>query len=144
MKYSQTVLTFWHKGMAAYAFSMNFGTRLEGARKAKKLTQADLGKGLGTDGADVGKQVVWGWEKGNHFPRVDQLALICQRLSVSADFLLFGELHDASAKLQVAKAVVEELTDEDRLLLFSSMTVPGVTDEEVERRMPITKKKVKA
>jgi transcriptional regulator with XRE-family HTH domain len=59
-------------------------------RKAKGLTQDQLGKGLGTDGKDVGKAVVWGWEKEQHHPRVDQLILICERLGVSSDWLLFG------------------------------------------------------
>lgn len=59
-------------------------------RKLRGMTQTELGKGLGTDGADVGKQVVYGWEKDQHYPRVDQLILICEKLSCSADHLLFG------------------------------------------------------
>jgi transcriptional regulator with XRE-family HTH domain len=69
---------------------MSFGTRLTAARKQKGLTQEALGKGMGTDGTDASKAVVWGWEKGHHFPKVDQLTLICDRLGVSADHLLFG------------------------------------------------------
>jgi transcriptional regulator with XRE-family HTH domain len=68
---------------------MGFGSRLAERRKAKGLTQDQLGKGLGTDGKDVGKAVVWGWEKEQHH-RVDQLILICERLGVSSDWLLFG------------------------------------------------------
>jgi transcriptional regulator with XRE-family HTH domain len=71
---------------------MTFGARLTEARKRKQLTQDGLGKGLGTDGKDASKAVVYGWEKDQHFPRVDQLALICERLGCSADYLLFGEL----------------------------------------------------
>lgn len=71
---------------------MSFGARLTEARKRKGLTQSQLGEGLGTDGADCSKAVVYGWEKDQHFPRVDQLALICARLGVSADFLLFGHI----------------------------------------------------
>jgi transcriptional regulator with XRE-family HTH domain len=70
---------------------MTFGERLRDARKAKNLTLEQLGVGLGTDGKDATKAVVWGWEKGQHFPRVDQLALICARLKCNAHFLLFGE-----------------------------------------------------
>lgn len=77
-------------GLSPYAENMTFGSQLKKAREAKKLTQEQLGKGLGTDGKDLSKSVVYGWEKDQHFPRVDQLALICSRLGCSADFLLFG------------------------------------------------------
>lgn len=70
---------------------MTFGLRLRLVREQKGLTQDGLGKGLGTDGKDVGKSVVYGWEKDQHMPRVDQLLLICQRLDCSADYLLFGK-----------------------------------------------------
>lgn len=69
---------------------MTFGARLTAARRLKKLTQEGLGKGLGTDGKDASKAVVYGWEKDQHFPRVDQLVLICKKLDASADNLLFG------------------------------------------------------
>ena len=69
---------------------MSFGARLTAARKKKKLTQAQVGKGLGTDGADAGKSVVYGWERQGHYPRADQLAMICERLDCSADELLTG------------------------------------------------------
>ena len=69
---------------------MSFGERLAEARKRKGLTQTQLGQGLGTDGADASKAVVYGWEKDQHYPRVDQLALICDKLGASADYLLLG------------------------------------------------------
>lgn len=69
---------------------MSFGARLAQARKSKGMTQTDLGKGLGTDGTDASKAVVYGWEKDQHFPRVDQLRLICEKLGVSAQHLVFG------------------------------------------------------
>jgi transcriptional regulator with XRE-family HTH domain len=73
---------------------MEFGERLAAERKAKGLSQDAFGKGLGCawrDGkrTDAGKQVVLGWEKGRHFPKVDQLVLIC-KLGCSSDYLLFG------------------------------------------------------
>lgn len=74
-----------------YALEMGFGERLAAARIAAGLTQAGLGRGLGTDGSDCHKSVVLGWEKGRHFPRVDQLVLICRKLNCSADELLFGQ-----------------------------------------------------
>lgn len=75
---------------------MSFGARLTEARKRKGLTQSQLGEGLGTDGADCSKAVVYGWEKDQHFPRVDQLALLCRRLDTTADYLLFGQVSAGS------------------------------------------------
>jgi transcriptional regulator with XRE-family HTH domain len=69
----------------------SFGKRLAARRAQKELRQEDLGKGLGTRGKDVGKSVVYGWEKDQHHPRVDQLLLLCQKLGCGADWLLFGQ-----------------------------------------------------
>lgn len=90
---------------------MTFGTRLRQLREKAGLTQDDLGKGLATGGENAGKQVVLGWEKNRHFPKVDQLAAICKRHKWSADYLLFGttagaawpfsaELHAKVSKLE--------------------------------------------
>jgi transcriptional regulator with XRE-family HTH domain len=87
---------------------MTFGSRLRQARELKQLTQAQLGRGLGTDGKDVTKAVVSGWEKDQHAPRVDQLALICDRLGCGADYLLFGKVSDLNVgddMAQLAKRV---------------------------------------
>jgi transcriptional regulator with XRE-family HTH domain len=99
---------------------MNFGDRLRAARVKKGLTQEGLGKGLGTDGKDASKSVVYGWEKGPHHPRVDQLMLICDRLGCSADYLLFGlvratELSPDAA--QIAKEIDAFENEERRYVL---------------------------
>lgn len=106
------VLPTCHKGAPPYAQSMSFGERLAAARKDAGLTQQELGRGLGTDGADASKSVVYGWEKDQHHPRVDQLILICERLGVSADYLLFGTHPDFTPEaLSVAKWF-DKLTDQ--------------------------------
>lgn len=84
---------------------MTFGARLAKARNARKLTQTEVGKGLGTDGADAKKSVVYGWERKNHYPRADQLALICQKLECSADWLLTGIPTDWPFSLELRKRV---------------------------------------
>lgn len=99
--------------------AMTFGVRLRLAREQKGLTQEGLGKGLGTRGKDVGKSVVYGWEKDQHFPRADQLALICQALGVDADYLLFGKggLQTPSAEWPFPKVPLDRiaaLPDDDR------------------------------
>lgn len=83
---------------------MTFGARLAEARKRKQLTQDGLGRGLGTDGKDASKAVVYGWEKDQHYPRVDQLVLICEKLGVSSDYLLFGTEADSNLEPEISKA----------------------------------------
>jgi transcriptional regulator with XRE-family HTH domain len=68
---------------------MTFGSRLREVRKAKNLSQEALGALLGGN-EPATKQTVYGWEKDKHFPRVDQLALLCEKLGCSADYLLLG------------------------------------------------------
>lgn len=77
----------------AYALQMayGFGGWLRAKREEKKLTQEQLGKGLATNGEDASKSVVYGWEKEQHYPRVDQLYLICEKLGCTADALMFGK-----------------------------------------------------
>lgn len=74
---------------------MEFGDRLRLLRERAKMSQEELGRGLGArkkgdPESDAGKQVVLGWEKNRHFPKADQLAQICKKLNCSADHLLFG------------------------------------------------------
>lgn len=81
---------------------MSFGTRLTEVRKRKGLTQEALGKGLATHGEDASKSVVYGWEKDQHFPKVDQLVLICNKLGCSSDYLLFGREGSSSLSPEAA------------------------------------------
>lgn len=70
---------------------MTFGQRLSQLREAKGLSQTALGEGLGRDGGNAGKQVVYGWEQDRHSPNVDQMTRLCRKLGCSADYLLFGQ-----------------------------------------------------
>lgn len=123
---SSVVLQIWHMQGAAYAPAMTFGSRLKAAREAKGLSQTELGKGLNTGGEDAKKAVVSGWENDHHYPRVDQLMLICNKLGVGADFLLFGEV---SATYRAAETVVEKLNEQERAALLSKLQPARVTEE---------------
>lgn len=108
------------------------------------MTQTDLGVGLGTDGADVGKQVVYGWEKEQHYPRVDQLILICQKLNISADYLLFGDIKPPhSQRVADAEQAISRLSDQERQELIAVLSKPGVPDHVVEQKIPITRRQAK-
>lgn len=65
-----------------------FGARLAEARRNAGLTQAQLGEGLGPDGRDLQKATVSSWEVGASQPSASQIAKLCERLCVSADYLL--------------------------------------------------------
>lgn len=124
------VLSCCHIETPTYALLMenegpggdSFGARLARIRKQRGLTQAELGRGLATNGEDAGKQVVYGWEKDQHYPRVDQLMLICAKLGISADFLLFGDEAAASnVRVAAAEAVLQQLGPDERLRLVEKV-----------------------
>lgn len=73
-----------------------FGARLALARKRAGLTQAQLGVGLGPDGRDLQRASVSAWEVGASTPSASQLVVLCQRLSISADYLLGTSEHGAA------------------------------------------------
>ncbi len=60
-----------------------FGERLRIAREAMNLSQAQLGTMIG-----IGPGSISQWERGSSLPRADHLANLCEKLGVSADFLL--------------------------------------------------------
>lgn len=74
--------------MATTAKQTTFGARLAEARRAAGLTQAQLGEGLGGDGRDLQKATVSSWEVGASQPSAEQLRKLCERLGISADYLL--------------------------------------------------------
>lgn len=87
------------------------------------MTQTQLGKGLGTNGADVSKAVVLGWEKDRHSPRADQLAVICERLAVNPDWLLMGAEQGLSVDAQRVAREFDSFDATDREHILSLWTV---------------------
>lgn len=66
----------------------SFGTRLRNARIAAGMNQTELGRGAAFGGGDVLKACISTWETGRNFPNVTQLRVLCERLNVSADYLI--------------------------------------------------------
>ena len=100
--------------------SFGFGERLREARKAARLTGAELGKGAGESGRDASKASVSDWESERHYPKADQLRVICLKLNISADHLVFGDIKSELKMLQ-AEATIEMLTPEQRRALLDKM-----------------------
>jgi transcriptional regulator with XRE-family HTH domain len=60
-----------------------FPERLRRARKARKLTQVQLGEKL-----HYSNNTVSSWERGQQTPDADQIVRLCDALRVPADWLL--------------------------------------------------------
>ena len=65
---------------------MELKDRIAAVRKAAGLTQEQLGELLG-----VSRQAVSRWESGQTSPDAATLAALCEKLRVSADYLLLGK-----------------------------------------------------
>lgn len=115
--------------------SFGFGQRLRAARESAGLSGLALGKGAGENGRDASKQSVSDWENDRHYPKADQLRLICLKLNISADYLIFGDIKRDAAVIKAA-SVVQELTEEQRRALLSIMLGDAVADGDVERHLP--------
>ncbi|MCA3041250.1 MAG: helix-turn-helix transcriptional regulator [Rhodocyclaceae bacterium] len=131
-----------HENASLYALavdksaSFGFGARLREARQSAKLSGTELGRGAGEkQGKDASKQSVADWESERHYPKADQLRLICLKLNVSADYLIFGDVKQDAALINAAN-VVQGLTDDQRRTLLAMMLGPAVSDGHVEKHLP--------
>lgn len=77
---------------------MDFGSNMMMLRKKKKISQAALGKMIGTSGDVVGR-----YERGDIKPSIDVAAKIAEALEVSIDYLI------GKTKLQLDKEAIERL-----------------------------------
>ena len=142
LKSSSAVPIVSHEAAISYAQEMDksasfgFGARLKKARTTAKLSGAELGRGAGEKpGKDASKQSVADWEAERHYPKADQLRLICLKLNISADYLIFGDIKK-DAELEKAASVVQALTEEQRKKLLSMMLGPAVPDGKVAEHLP--------
>lgn len=115
--------------------TFGFGDRLKQARTEKGISGAELGRGAGENGRDATRQSVSDWEHERHYPKADQLRIICLKLNVSADHLIFGDLRQSAAVAKAASAV-QELTDDQRRQLLALMLGPAASDNHVEKHLP--------
>lgn len=96
---------------------MTFGQRITYARKQIKMTQADLGKAVGTSGDIIGK-----YERDEIKPSIDTAAKIADALKVTLDFLVKDSEYqnidnDALKRLKL----MEKLSAEDKTHIFALM-----------------------
>ena len=83
---------------------MDFGDNMMLVRKKMKLSQAALGKLIGTSGDVIGR-----YERGDIKPSVDVVAKIADALEVSVDYLL------GKTSLLLDKEAIKRLEDISKL-----------------------------
>jgi transcriptional regulator with XRE-family HTH domain len=79
---------------------MDFGSNMMLIRKKKKLSQADLGKVIGTSGDVIGR-----YERGDIIPSIEVVAKIADALEISVDYLI------GKTNLELDKDAVKRLED---------------------------------
>jgi transcriptional regulator with XRE-family HTH domain len=79
---------------------MDFGSNMMIIRKKKKLSQADLGKVIGTSGDVIGR-----YERGDIIPSIEVVAKIADALEISVDYLI------GKTNMELDKDAVKRLED---------------------------------
>lgn len=83
---------------------MDFGDNMMLIRKKKGLSQADLGKMIGTSGDVIGR-----YERGDITPSIEVVSKIADALEVSVDYLI------GKTKMQLDKPTLKRLEDISKL-----------------------------
>lgn len=91
---------------------MTVGQRIKAERKAKGMTQEDLGKKLGVSGAAIAQ-----YETGRRYPKVETLERIATALNVDVSKLSEGLL-DLEEKEQELVRIRDELLERTRIMLI--------------------------
>jgi transcriptional regulator with XRE-family HTH domain len=95
---------------------MTFGEQVTSLRKAKSLSQNDLGKKVDTSGDIIGK-----YERNEVKPSIEVASKIADVLEVSLDFLL-GKTSVMMDKANMKRLQdIEALPDEDRSHIFYAL-----------------------
>jgi transcriptional regulator with XRE-family HTH domain len=94
--------------------STTFGKRLTEVRKMKKLSQDDVAKKLGAQGAVIGR-----YERDEVKPSIEMAAAIAEALEVSLDYMV-GNTDLLLEKNIVSKIVdIQKLGSEDKAHVFA-------------------------
>lgn len=96
---------------------MDFGDNMMLIRKKKGLSQAALGKSIGTSGDVVGR-----YERGDIKPSIEVVVKIADALEVSVDYLI------GKTDLQLDRDAVQRLVDISKLPDDSKNYVLGLID----------------
>ena len=96
--------------------SITFGKRLSEVRKAKKLSQDEVGKMVGAHGAVIGR-----YERDEVKPSIDMATQLADALEVSLDYLV-GATDTLLEKSIVNRILdIQKLNDSDKSHVFALM-----------------------
>lgn len=90
--------SYFHVTSNIHENSQTFGERLKIARKARKLTQNELGEKIGLSGKSIVQ-----YEAGRSYPRHKPFGLLLKELGVSSSYLLTGNKPEEKIKAQNIK-----------------------------------------
>jgi len=90
----------------------NFGSNLMLTRKKKRLTQAALGKAIGTSGDTVGR-----YERGDITPSIEVVVKMADVLEVSVDYLV-GSIDLGEQETIQRMEAISKLNTGDQAFLF--------------------------
>lgn len=91
---------------------MNFGDNMMLLRKQKKLSQAALGKLIGTSGDVIGR-----YERSDIKPSIDVVIKIADTLEVSIDYLIGRSNIELDKEVTERLQRISALTNEDKSFL---------------------------
>ncbi len=97
------------------------GLFIEERRKAKELTQEQLGQAIG-----VSKSLISTWEHGKNIPSSKVITKLCQELDISVNELISGELledHNYIEKAEDNLVKLKELDESNNRLLLNLKTI---------------------
>ena len=93
---------------------MNFGDTMMLLRKKKKLSQAALGKLIGTSGDVIGR-----YERSDIKPSIDVVIKIADALEVSIDYLIGRSNIELDKDVTERLQRISALTSEDKIFLYN-------------------------
>lgn len=98
------------------------------------MSGEELGKGAGEWGKDASKASVSDWEHERHYPKADQLRVICMKLDVSPEHLLFGKRRDYETNIYRMREMVRTMTEQEREAFFNSKPI-DIDEADVDAAM---------
>lgn len=124
-----------HELAGSYAPEMErktfgFGQRLKAAREKVGMSGTTLGIGAGENGRNASKASVSDWEHERHYPKADQLRVICLKLNINVDDLIFGDIREQMQMIQ-AESAIRALSPEQRQMLIERMSSSAAAPEDV-------------
>ncbi len=89
------------------------GKNITEVRKSKKLSQAALGKLIGTSGDVVGR-----YERGSISPSIEAVTKIAEALGVSIDYLVGNTTVEIDTKMLDRMKKIGEMPSEEQVIVY--------------------------